>query len=56
MFDGKQDSAATTVGKTISLPVVYYTQLLGLALGIDPNKLGFQLNRSPVKTLLEKIG
>ncbi len=56
MLDGKQDSAATTIGKVLNLPVVYYTQLLGLALGLDPERLGLQLNRSPVKNLVGKIG
>jgi heterodisulfide reductase subunit B len=56
MLDGKQDSAATTIGKALNLPVVYYTQLLGLALGLSPERLGLQLNRSPVKNLMGKIG
>lgn len=56
MLDGRQDAAATTIGKALNLPVVYYTQLLGLALGLAPEKLGLQLNRSPVKNLLAKTG
>jgi heterodisulfide reductase subunit B len=56
MLDGKQDSAATTIGKALNLPVVYYTQLLGLAMGLNPEKLGLQLNRSPVKNLMGKMG
>lgn len=56
MLDGKQDAAATTIGKALNLPVVYYTQLLGLAMGLAPEKLGLQLNRSPVKNLVGKIG
>jgi heterodisulfide reductase subunit B len=55
MFDSKQNDAVTTAGAKISLPVVYYTQLLGLALGIEQNKLGLQLNQSPVDRLLTKI-
>jgi heterodisulfide reductase subunit B len=55
MFDSKQKDAATTVGAKLSLPVVYYTQLLGLALGIPQGKLGLQLNQSPVDLLLSKI-
>ena len=56
MLDGKQDAAATTIGKALNLPVVYYSQLLGLALGLSPERLGLQLNRSPVKNLMGKIG
>jgi heterodisulfide reductase subunit B len=55
MFDSKQNDVVTTTGVKISLPVVYYTQLLGLALGIEQNKLGLQLNQSPVDLLLAKI-
>ena len=55
MFDSKQSDAVTTAGVKISLPVLYYTQLLGLALGIEQNKLGLQLNQSSVDRLLAKI-
>lgn len=55
MFDFKQNEAAATVGMKPLLPVVYYTQLLGLALGIEPNKLGLQLSQSPIDHLLEKV-
>ncbi len=55
MFDAKQKEAATTVGAKLSLPVVYYTQLLGLALGIEESRLGLQLNQSSVEELLAKI-
>jgi heterodisulfide reductase subunit B len=55
MFDYKQRDAQTIVGAKLSLPVVYYTQLLGLALGIEQKKLGLHLNQSPVDQLLTKI-
>lgn len=55
MFDAKQKQAATIVGAKLNVPVVYYTQLLGLALGIDQDKLGLNLNQSPVEQLLFKI-
>ena len=38
------------------IPVIYYPQLLGLALGLGPDELGFQLNMMNVKGLLEKAG
>ncbi|MHA1271517.1 MAG: CoB--CoM heterodisulfide reductase iron-sulfur subunit B family protein [Candidatus Helarchaeota archaeon] len=31
------------------IPVLFYTQLLGLALNIDSEKLGFEINRVPVE-------
>jgi heterodisulfide reductase subunit B len=55
MFDAKQKDAAATVGAKLGLPVLYYTQLLGLALGISPERLGLQLNQSPVEQLLSKV-
>jgi len=38
------------------LPVLYYTQLLGLGLGLDKKELGFRLNKIKATTLLEKLG
>ncbi len=55
MFDAKQKDAAATVGAKLAVPVIYYTQLLGLALGIDQQKLGLNLNQSPVERLLTKV-
>jgi heterodisulfide reductase subunit B len=55
MFDSKQKDAETTVGAKLRLPVVYYTQLLGLALNIEQEKLGLHLNQSPVGQLLSKV-
>jgi len=55
MFDTKQKDASATVGAKLNLPVFYYTQLLGLALGLESEKLGLQLNQSPVDQLLSKV-
>jgi heterodisulfide reductase subunit B len=55
MFDSRQKDAETTVGAKLSLPVIYYTQLLGLALNIGIEALGLHLNQSPVDQLLAKI-
>ncbi len=56
MFDERQKVVASTVGSKLDLPVLYYTQLLGIAMGIKEEKLGLHLNRSPVDQLLAKIG
>jgi len=56
MFDARQKAAGATVGSKLNLPVLYYSQLLGTAMGIDEEKLGLHLNRSPVDQLLRKIG
>jgi len=56
MFDVRQKSAAATTGARLDLPVLYYTQLLGLAMEIPTEKLGLNLNRSPIDKLLQKAG
>ena len=55
MFDMRQKSAAATTGTKLSIPVLYYTQLLGIAMGIETEKLGLHLNRSPIDVLLQKV-
>ncbi len=57
MIDGKQDAARSEVGdESISIPVFYLTQLVGLAIGLSPKELGLNLNVSPVESVLEKLG
>lgn len=53
IMDSKQENAGKTIGATIDLPIFYFTQLLGIALGIDKNKLGLELNQSNVDKILE---
>jgi heterodisulfide reductase subunit B len=55
MFDSKQKDAESAVGSKLDIPVVYYTQLLGLAMGIDKQKLGLHLSQSPVDQLFTRI-
>ena len=54
MFDMRQKSSAATTGAKLNIPVLYYTQLLGLAMGISTERLGLNLNRSPIDELLQK--
>ncbi len=56
MFDMRQKSAGATTGVKLNLPVLYYTQLLGLAMNISTEKLGLNLNRSPIDEFLRKAG
>ena len=51
MLDGRQEEALAAVGGRGSIPVLYLTQLLGLALGLGPDELGLGFNRSPVEEL-----
>lgn len=54
MFDVRQKSAGATTGAKLNLPIVYYTQLLGLTMGIPQEKLGLNLNRSPIDEFLQR--
>lgn len=54
MFDSKQVKAGETVAVKLEIPVMYLTQLLGLALGVKKEKLGLEFNLSPVDKL--KLG
>jgi heterodisulfide reductase subunit B len=54
MFDSKQVKAGETVAVKLEIPVMYLTQLLGLSLGVKKEKLGLELNLSPVDKL--KLG
>jgi len=51
MFDAKQSKAGETVATNLHIPVMYLTQLVGLAFGIDKDKLGLPFNLSPVEKL-----
>jgi len=53
VLDSKQHEIQSLLGEEVpSVPVVYYTQLLGLSLNITPEKLGIHLNASAVESLL----
>jgi heterodisulfide reductase subunit B len=56
IFDGRQlEMQSLFSDDSIELPVFYYTQLLGLSMGIPPEKLGLELNNSPVEGLIERV-
>jgi len=50
-YDAKQIKAGETVATKLEVPVLYLTQLLGLSFGISKDKLGLDLNLSPVDKL-----
>jgi len=57
VYDNKQRAIQATVGdRELEVPVFYYTQLLGLAIGVGQESLGLDLNQSPIDPVLEKIG
>jgi heterodisulfide reductase subunit B len=50
-YDAKQIKAGETVAAKLNIPVLYLTQLLGISFGISKDKLGLDLNLSPVDKL-----
>jgi len=56
MYDHNQKAAERLTEAKFSVPVLPYPQLLGLAMGLDPEtELGFKLNRVKAKDLLAKL-
>jgi heterodisulfide reductase subunit B len=53
MYEGQQKAIAKKLETKFKVPVVYLTQVLGLALGLDPDQLGFKLNRVKPKDLIQ---
>ncbi|MEM2725650.1 MAG: CoB--CoM heterodisulfide reductase iron-sulfur subunit B family protein [Candidatus Bathyarchaeia archaeon] len=52
MYDANQMRAERMFGEKYGIPVLHYTQLLGLAMGMQPNELGFdELRVNPSKIL-----
>ena len=51
MFDARQGKAGETVATKLDVPVLYLTQLLGLAFNVKKEKLGLDLNLSPIDKL-----
>jgi heterodisulfide reductase subunit B len=52
-LDAYQDKVASQYGP-VEIPVVYITQLVGLALGLEPKELGLQRNIVPARCLTRK--
>ncbi len=55
MFDEYQPSIGEGFGTEYNIPALFYTQLLGLALGYDPKTLGINRNKVKAKKLLKRI-
>jgi|YNPNPStandDraft_1061719.scaffolds.fasta_scaffold02522_6 heterodisulfide reductase subunit B len=55
MFDEQQVKAKETVAGGFNIPVLYLTQLVGLALGLKHDRLGLDLNQSPVEKVISKV-
>ncbi len=55
MYEDNQRKIETKFNTEYNLPVLYYPQVLGLALGIDQKDLGFRLNKVKAGELLAKL-
>ena len=55
MLDAKQAAVEKEIGEKIKMPVLYITQLLGIALGIDYKKLGLHRLVTSPKRFLQKV-
>ncbi len=42
-------------GEKIDLPILYVTQMAGLALGLRPEELGLDMNSVSTRPVLEKL-
>ncbi len=55
MLDAKQKSLEQKRGEKIGIPVLYVTQLVGIALGLGPEELGLNLNSVSPMPMMEKV-
>ncbi len=55
MFDVNQSRIERTFNESYNLPVLHYTQLLGLAMGISPDELAIKENRVDASKLLQVL-
>lgn len=55
-LDAFQSAVNRHFGTSYHIPVLYFTQLIGLALGLDPRDLGFGKEIVSAANALEKIG
>lgn len=53
-LDSRQGEIEKTYGRSFSLPIFYFTQLLGLCLGVGEKELGLEKMNVPPFSLLEK--
>ena len=54
-LDGKQTAIEKMLGERLDMPVLYFTQLIGLALGIDQVRLGLKRNMVDAKKIIATV-
>ena len=55
MYESNQKKIEKMAGIDYKLPTLFYPQLLGLAMGMEPDELGMKMNRVKPNELLKKI-
>jgi succinate dehydrogenase / fumarate reductase cytochrome b subunit len=55
-LDSRQPEVAKATAQTLDLPVLHLSQLVSLALGIAPEKLGLDRHVVSTKKVLAKLG
>jgi len=55
MFDSQQKKIEKTFEQAFDLPVLYLTQVLGLAMGMDEKELGLGTHAIKTKSVMEKL-
>ena len=54
MLDAKQKALEDKKGQKIGIPVLYVTQLVGIALGLSPEELGLEMNSVSPMAMVER--
>ncbi|UEC43353.1 MAG: CoB--CoM heterodisulfide reductase subunit B [Methanothrix sp.] len=55
MLDANQPLLEKKFGEKIDLPILYVTQMAGLALGLAPEELGMEMNSVSTRPVVEKL-
>jgi heterodisulfide reductase subunit B len=55
MLDAKQKALEQKRGEKIGIPVLYVTQLVGIALGLGPEELGLNMNAVSPMPVVERV-
>ncbi len=55
MYESNQKKIEKTFNREYNIPIVYYTQVLGLALGFTPDEMGLKQNRIKPEKLLQVV-
>lgn len=55
VLDAYQEKASRVAGERIDLPILHLSQLVGLALGIDPERLGVRRHLVPVQPVVRTL-